>query len=126
MEDLVMPSVRWQLVARFGFPGLLAGLCLAWFLGSGRQPVVGAEAPPVHESGGTIAFTSASAGNSQWLYLIDTRSQTFAVYRVDSQNAKGTVKLEAARHYRWDMKLAEYNNQPPEVAAVESMVRTTK
>ena len=36
------------------------------------------------------------------------------------------MKLEAARHYRWDMKLAEYNNQQPEVAAVESMVRAKK
>jgi hypothetical protein len=44
------------------------------------------------------------------------------VYRVDSRDPKGAVKLEAARHYRWDMKLAEFNNQAPEVATIESMV----
>jgi len=58
------------------------------------------------------------------LYVIDTRSRAFAVYRVDPTNPKGTVKLEAARQYQWDLKLAEYNNQPPEVAAIESTVKT--
>jgi hypothetical protein len=56
------------------------------------------------------------------LYLIDTRNQSFAVYRVDPQDPKGTLKLEATRQYRWDLKLGEFNNQPPEVAAVEAMV----
>jgi hypothetical protein len=59
------------------------------------------------------------------LYLVDPQAQSFAVYRVDPGGQKGIVKLEAARHYRWDLKLAEYNNQPPEVGAIESMVRTT-
>ena len=59
------------------------------------------------------------------LYLIDTKAQAFAVYRVEPTGPKGsgTVKLEAARQYRYDLKLSEYNNQPPEVSAVEAMVR---
>jgi len=61
---------------------------------------------------------------AQLLYLVDTRGHSFAVYRIDPTNPKGTVKLEAARHYQWDLKLAEYNNQPPEVAAIESTVKT--
>jgi len=61
---------------------------------------------------------------AQLLYLVDTRGHAFAVYRIDPTNPKGTVKLEAARHYQWDLKLAEYNNQPPEVAAIESTVKT--
>ena len=60
------------------------------------------------------------------LYLIDTKSQAFAIYRVEpSSNPRGSgsVKLEAARKYRWDLMLSEYNNLPPEVRAVESMVK---
>jgi len=78
------------------------------------------------DAGGIVAFTSSLQGNSQLLYLIDSRNQAFAVYRIDPTNSKGTVKLEGARHYQWDLKLAEYNNLPPEVAAIESMVQTTK
>jgi hypothetical protein len=104
--------------------GLAAGLALAWLLGIGRVPPVGAQAQPpmMGDPSGTIAFTAGGAGTSQLLYLIDTRAQAFAVYRVDPQELKGTVKLEAARQYRWDLKLGEYNNSPPEVAAVEAMV----
>ncbi len=58
--------------------------------------------------------------------MIDTKAQALAVYRVDPQNPKGSVKLEAARQYRWDLKLAEYNNQPPDVASIESMVGSSR
>ena len=83
----------------------------------------GAATPPV-ESSGTVAFSSPAGGNAQFLYLIDTRARAFAVYRVDPSNPKGTVKLEAARQYQWDLKLSEYNNLPPEVAAIESTVKS--
>jgi hypothetical protein len=93
-------------------------------MGSGHSPLARAQAAPAAgmEASGTIAFTSAGPGTAQWLYIVDTRNQAFAVYRVDPQDPKGSVKLEAARQYRWDLKLTEYNNRPPEVAAIESMV----
>ena len=119
---------------RYGVPGLVLGLALSWGL-EGRGPSVWAQAPPPSgaspnavdrsrasspaESSGTIAFTSSAGGNAQLLYLIDTKSRAFALYRVDPSNPKGVVKLEAARQYQWDLKLAEYNNLPPEVARSE-------
>jgi len=134
MEEAVMGSRGWRDWARFGLPGLLMGLALSWW-GGGRgmpaqaQVVPGADrlkaaAVPGVESGGTMAFTSNTNGSAQLLYLIDTRSRAFAIYRVDPMNAKGTVKLEAARQYTYDLKLTEFNNQPPEVAAIESTVKT--
>lgn len=126
---------------RFGFPGIVLGLVLAWGL-DGRGPSAQAQAPggsaismpndrgrpaatpPASETSGTIAFSSPAGGNAQLLYLIDTKTKAFAVYRVDPSNSKGTVKLEAARQYQWDMKLSEYNNLPPEVAAIESTVKS--
>ena len=80
----------------------------------------------VADPNGTIAFTSTSNGSpAQMLYLIDTKNQSFAVYRVDPSGAKGSgsLKLEAARQYKWDLRLSEFNNQQPEVNAVEGMVK---
>ena len=34
------------------------------------------------------------------------------------------TKLEAARQYRYDLKLSEFNNQPPEVSSIEAMVKS--
>ncbi len=119
-----MSSFRWGPGARYGGCGLLLGLALAYALGSGQNPMVRAQSPaaPHAESAGTIAFTTASPDAGQLLYVVDTRTQAFAVYKVDPRDPKGAVKLEAARQYRWDLKLAEFNNQAPEVATIESMV----
>jgi len=117
-------SVGWGPAARYGLPGLVLGLVLPWMLGTGRAPEARAQGSPGLETHGTIAFTTATPGSTaSLLYLVDTRSQSFAVYRVDT--TRGTVKLEAARQYRGDLRLTEFNNLPPEVAAVEAMVATT-
>lgn len=103
--------------------GAVGGLLVAVLLSGGRGPMAQAQSSPTSgEASGTIAFTTSSTSGSPLLFLIDTREKAFGVYRVDAQ--KGSVKLEAARPYRYDLKL-EYNNLPPEVAAVEAMVATT-
>ena len=122
-----MSAGHWGGVARYGLPGLVAGLFLAWW-GGGHGPTARAQATtPGAESNGTIAYTTVSNGSSsQMLYLIDTKSQAFAVYRVEPTGAKngGSVKLEAARQYKFDLKLSEFNNQPPEVSSIEAMVKS--
>ena len=117
---------RWIASARLLGVGLVSGLAIAWGFGGGGTPsalaLAQGQAAPSAESG-TIAFTTAGPnGTGQHLYVIDTKSQAFAVYRVDPTDPKGAVKLEAARQYRWDLKLAEFNNQAPEVATIEAMV----
>jgi hypothetical protein len=120
-----MSMGHWGGAARYGLPGLIAGLALAWW-GGGQGPTARAQgATPGAESNGTIAFTSSvNNTSSQMLYLIDTKSRAIAVYRVEPAGSKGTgsLKLEAARKYEYDLKLSEFNNQPPEVSSVEAMV----
>jgi len=137
-----MPGRGWSSVVRYGLPGLLLGLVLAsGGHGSGRELWAQAQVPTAvppgptfdrarpgipgsstgGESGDTIAFTTNPNGSVQLLYLIDTRSRAFMIYRVDS--TKGTVKLDAARQYGWDLKLTGYNNLEPRVEAIESMVK---
>jgi hypothetical protein len=83
---------------------------------------------PTGEANGTLAFITNSAsgnsGQSQWLYLIDTKNRAFALYRIDPSNPKGIVKLEASRQYEWDLKLEHYNNQAPEPDAIKATVQT--
>ena len=117
-----MTSQRWSKSSRDIAVGLMAGVALCWAVSGRSLPEARAQASGSAESSGTIAFTSGGGSSAQMLYVIDTKTQAFAVYRIDPQNGKGAVKLEAARQYRWDLKLAEYNNQPPDVASIESMV----
>ena len=133
--------------ARYGLPGLILGIGLAWVSG-GRGPEVAAQAqtgssgPRASSSGstdtnrsgpqkpvaggevnGTLALITTS-GPSQWLYLVDTKDRAFALYRIDPTNTKGVVKLEASRQYKWDLKLEHYNNQAPEPDAIKATVET--
>jgi hypothetical protein len=136
-------------VVRFGLPGLLLGVAIAWISGaratvamaqarsggapSGNtgqpaRPIDGGRSPvakPIAggDSNGTLALITSTGGPTQWLYLIDTKSRAFAVYRVDPTSSKGTVKLEASRQYQWDLKLEHYNNQAPEPDAIKATLR---
>jgi hypothetical protein len=132
---------NWSEWLRFGVPGLVLGLGLAWSL-DGRGPVVHAEPPntlpmPANDRGktvvppqagadgsGTIAFSASYGSNAQLLTVIDTKTRAFAVYRIDPSNPKGSVKLEAVRQYQWDLQLTDYNNLQPEVAAIKSTVKS--
>ncbi len=142
---------NWGGVARYGLPGLILGAVVSWIGGArgpeaaaqtgvggdaaiqaspAQEPVRGQPARPLPqplasgEAGGTLAFVTTAGGTSgQWLYLIDTKARAFAVYRVDPMNPKGSVKLEAARQYEWDLKLEHYNNQAPEPSAIEATVK---
>jgi len=121
-----MASERWSGSARNLALGVMAGVALSWAAFGRSAPSARAQGPNTAEATGTIAFTSGGNGSAQLLYLIDTKTQAFAIYRVDPQNGKGAIKLEAARQYRWDLKLAEYNNQPPDVASIESMIGSSR
>jgi hypothetical protein len=126
-------------MVRFGLPGLLLGLSIAWIAGarapeaaaqtrasggSAGTPGVPARPTTAGDSNGTLALITSNGGPAQWLYLIDTKNRAFAVYRVDPTNTKGTVKLEASRQYQWDLKLEHYNNQAPEPDAIKQTVKT--
>ena len=115
-------------MARFGLPGVILGVAISWMAGA-RGPSVAAQTRAGGDTGfqaglpargtdagraqqgqgrllasgeanGTMAMVTAPAGSAQWLYLIDTKSHAFAIYRLDPSNPKGSVKLEAARQYR--------------------------
>jgi hypothetical protein len=135
-------------IARYGVPGVLIGLAIASLLDlrgreavaqtgagrpvAGRAPVSGrsAEKPVTSKNGsgtdssGTIAMIANPGGPVQWLYLIDTKKQAFAIYKVDPSTPNKVVKLEACRQYQWDLKLEQYNNQTPEPSDIEAQVRT--
>lgn len=136
-----MSRREWSSAVRFGLPGVLIGLALAWCGGGrGLPSALGQQVPPVGRSAvpapvpaqmtarspdnsGTIALTSTHPQDgSQWLYLIDTKTQALAVYRIDTVDA-GKLKLVAARKYRSDLMLTEFNNLAPQVEAIESIVQ---
>lgn len=95
---------------------------------SAQPPIEGRSAVRAATSGesdGTIALVVPSNdGSTQWLYVIDTKAHSFAIYKLDAENPKAQIKLEAARQYQWDLKLDNYNNSGLEPAAIEKIVKS--
>ena len=112
---------------RYGLPGAILGVALAWALGGMLGHRLEARQAPQGALGGLIALTTEAAGSpgTTRLLLIDPRGQSMAVYKIDGLKG-GSIKLEAARQFGADLKLSEYNNLPPEVAAVEAMATTPR
>jgi hypothetical protein len=137
---------------RYGSAGVVLGIALCWGT-SMRGPLAAAQTEraggsaaqvnparspdsarsqparqsTVGEANGTLALITGATGGqglTQWLYLIDTKTRAFALYRIDPMSSKGIVKLEASRQYEWDLKLEHYNNQPPEPDAIKATVQT--
>jgi len=91
--------------------------------GTGRMPA--ARPAASGESAGTISLVVPSNnGSAQWLYIIDTKAHSFIIFKVDTAAQKTMVKLEASRHYEWDLKLDNYNNTGLEPAAIEKIVKS--
>ena len=110
-------------ILRFGMPGAVVGMALAWW-GLGGSTVPSLQAQSVSQApSGLIALTTEAAGDAggSRLVVIDPRQLSMAVYKIDGFKG-GAIKLEAARRIGGDLRLSEYNNLAPEVAAVEAMV----
>jgi hypothetical protein len=112
-----------------GFVGGIVGTVTVLAFLSGRGPqftsLAHAAAPSAANPGGLIAFTSpAEARGQQFLYVVDTRQQVFCLYRLDEP--QGTIRLEAARNFGWDLKFEEFNNDPPKVDAIKGLLSQGK
>lgn len=130
---------QWSAVVRFGGAGVVLGLVLAGAFGApsglraqAASPAVGdrirpSGGPLTAESNGTLAMIAPLGAGSQGatgqlLYLVDTKTRSFAVYRIDPAHDGGTIELKGVRQYQWDLMLSEYNNQGPKVAETKSAV----
>ena len=100
------------------------GLAMGIWVANRSGPAISAQQIPANVSQGAMTTQiTGTPGQTQWITLVNPASQSLAVYRFEPNNPRGALKLEAVRQFRWDLMLSEYQNQPPEVSAVESMTR---
>ena len=128
MDGKNVANGRWiDQALHFGLPGMVLGVAMAWVLGGTLSHQLKARQAPLGGQGGLIALTTeaASSPGTTRLFLIDPRGQSMAIYKIDGLKG-GSIKLEAARQFGADLKLSEYNNLPPEVAAVEAMATSPR
>jgi hypothetical protein len=97
---------------------ILAGLTLELVRGGA---VATAQTPPSPQNGGLFATPGQITADTYGVYLVDSRTNTMAVYQWVPGNA-GKLKLVAARNCTFDLQLDEYNTEPSP-AEIRQLVR---
>ena len=136
-------------MARFGLPGVVLGIALAWIgavvwtAGDGPDPSrwrlkhAGWSGIAGCRRQGSGSRAAAGKRRLEWNVgpghlafglgpvAVSHRHQEPGVRDLSGRpdQSQGIVKLEASRQYQWDLKLEHYNNQPPEPAAIEATVK---
>jgi len=80
-------------------------------------------APPVRETagdGGLIAVPGTTADNGQLITLVDPRSRSMAVYRIEA--GSGKIKLLAVRALSWDLQIMQLNSENPSPQEIRSLL----
>ncbi|NNM87702.1 MAG: hypothetical protein HKL95_04195 [Phycisphaerae bacterium] len=108
-----------------GLALLINAVVLAWPKGyqtnmfSGQA--LGAAFPAPTASNHSTYVLPLRLGDKSWgLVLVDRRQRVFCVYRFLESASR--LRLVAARDYRYDLRLHDYNNTAPTPAQVKAMV----
>lgn len=110
-----IPWARWSLVVVL--VAIAGGLLFA--LGVSARPALG---QPVAAEGNNRVFVVAGqiSDETYGLYLVDYENKTICVYQYLPRDRK--LSLMAARTYRYDVQLDEYNTDDPLPSEVKELV----
>ena len=101
---------------------LAIGVGLGWGLAELSSARRAEAATPIAAGNAeTAVFSAEKSANGQLVFVVDPRAQVLSVYEFDTK--KSRLKLAAVRHYAADHQLSEYNNEAPNVADIEKLVR---
>ena len=101
-------------------------LILGVLLGRGDTPplltpAALAQAQPAIAGGAGLFIAPAQFSSNVWgVYLLDVDQQTLCAYTVTGSPPQ--LKLTAARNFRYDRKLGNYNNAGPSANEVKEML----
>ncbi len=102
--------VRWALVVLLSLAAGALAVLLAMPHETATAQVVGGV-----RSEGVFAVPAQLGPDTHGLFLIDAENDTLCVYEYapGSGSSAAELRLTAARRYSFDMRLEDYNTQPP-------------
>lgn len=84
-------------------------------------PMAVAQQPPIAGGAGVFVMPAQLSGNTWGVYLLDVDAQTLAVYQY--LPGERQLQLVAARTYRHDRRLQQFNTAAPSPREVEELLR---
>jgi hypothetical protein len=114
------PAWRWPII------GLLSGLAAALLVVLGASArAQEASLPLLDQRGGNVKVVAGQISDKTYgLYLVDYEKSTICVYQFLPNSHK--LRLMAARTYRYDVQLDEFNTHDPLPREVRDLVQQQK
>lgn len=113
---------HWQ---RWSVLCVLLVLCLMLLVELGGEVMAQTTAGSGRGGNGEVFVVAGQVTNGTYgLFLVDTKNETICVYQYLPQTRK--LKLMAARTYRFDTKLDDYNSDGPSPEEVKKLVSQQK
>ena len=101
--------------------GVAGALLLFGGLGRWHERSAQSAAPDVVRAQRVLVFPRALDETAHLIYVVDPELFSLAVYRMDATRRE--LKLEAVRHFKWDLRLNHYNSAQPHPVDVQRMVQ---
>lgn len=127
MDPSSSPASRALVWALFANAGAFALIAVALFArGESRLPALlpmamAQNQPPIAGGAGVFVMPAQFSSNTWGAYLLDVDSQTLAVYVY--LPGERQLQLVAARTYRHDRRLQQFNTAAPSPREVEELLR---
>src|SRR4051794_11108898 len=99
---------------------LCAILAVILFKDSSPPVALGQMQASIAGGGGVFVMPAQFSKDTYGCYLLDVDAQTLAVYRYEPLEKQ--LRLAAARNFRWDRKLANFNTALPSPLEVKEML----
>jgi hypothetical protein len=97
--------------ALYANAAVLLAILIAMLARNTPQPALAQYQPAIGGGGGVFLVPAQFSRDTYGCYLLDVDAQTLCVFRFDSMQS--TLKLAAARNFRYDRKLGNFNVAAP-------------
>lgn len=117
-------TTRWMIIALYLNAALLAAMLMI-LLSRNNAPGIlpaafGQHQPPIGGGAGVFIVPAQFSSNAFGCYLMDIDAQTLCVYQFFPADRQ--LRLVAARNFRWDRRLGNFNTEKPTPEEVRQLV----
>ena len=106
--------------ALYANAAVLLAILIALLARNTSQPALAQYQPAIGGGGGVFLVPAQFSRDTYGCYLLDVDAQTLCAYRFDSMQS--TLKLAAARSFRFDRKLGNFNVAAPTPSDVKDLL----
>jgi hypothetical protein len=115
LSDMRLTKELWYIAACLAI-GVIAAVCITARLSASP------DMPQIGSAGDIMVVPLQISHETYGLALVDQKNQTMMIYEIAGHSAYNRLKLIAARTFKYDRQLENYNNAEPKPDQIKNVV----